>query len=214
MGTSWGQCSITNDLHCADSLPTSKSWTALGRVSGFLSRAFFRKSLKSCDLGEKKENSINQNKRTEKGQVVTSQSRTFQHLSFLYTWIIPLRSCAQTPELARHSRSPVQHLTRLLLFRSLGCREPLYFVYYAMKSNSFQHVLTICVAAPERADPIWRFSAAPSWDWARGAAARSGRARSEWFPRTKYQLCSHRERPSWFHTSPPLAPSWAQRNQV
>lgn len=31
--------------------PTSKSCSALGRVSGFLSRAFFRKSLNSCDLG-------------------------------------------------------------------------------------------------------------------------------------------------------------------
>lgn len=78
----------------------------------------------------------------------------------------------------------------------------------------FSTYLTICAAAPEWADPIWQSSVAPSWDWARGAVVRSGRARSEWFPRTRYQLCSHTERPSWFHTSPPPGPSWPQKKEI
>lgn len=85
-----------------------------------------------------------------------------------------------------------------------------YFSLYAKKSEVFQHSLTICVAAPEWAGLTWRSSAEPSWDWAHGVAVQSGQARSEWFPGTRYQLCSHTERPSWFHTWPPLGPSWAQ----
>lgn len=72
-------------------------------------------------------------------------------------------------------------------------------------------ILTICVAAPGWEVLTWRSSTAPSWGWAHGAGVQSGRARSEWFPETRYQPCSHMEHLSLSHTLQLLGPSWEKQ---